>query len=139
MEFQIPQFIAREPTIVASLTFRQFLTLTVAGLAIFMIFFVLKNLFVFIMAATAIAATAVIFTFLQIGGQSFPVVFKNFVFYFAKPRVYAMKKRHDPYAVIKKRAELIQISEDNDEEKKQISLGRESRLNKLWTRIETKP
>ena len=139
MEFQIPQLIAREPTIVASLTFRQFLTLTVAGLAIFMIFFVLKNLFVFIMAATAIAATAVIFTFLQIGGQSFPVVFKNFVFYFAKPRVYVWKKKGVPYAVIKKGAEKIQISEENDEEKKQISLGRESRLNKLWTRIETKP
>lgn len=138
MEFQIPQFIAREPTIVASLTFRQFLTLTVAGLAIFMLFFALKNIFLFVFVATAIAAVAMIFSFLQIGGQSFPVIFRNFVFYFAKPRVYVWKKKGAPYAISKKAAEGVQIREEGSEEKRKISLSRESHLSKLWTHIETK-
>lgn len=138
MDFQIPQFIAREPTIVASLTFRQFLTLTVAGLAIFMLFFAIRNFFLFIFVATAIAGVAGVFSFLQIGGQSFPTIFRNFVFYFAKPKIYVWKKKGIPYAVVKKTVEKVQISEEGINEEKKISLSRESSLNKLWTQIETK-
>lgn len=140
MDFQIPQFISREPTIVASLTFRQFMTLTVAFLAIFMTFFMLKNLFLFTIIATLIATTAIVFSFIRIGGQSFPVFFRNFIFYFLKPRIYVWRKKGVSNVMAKQETGQVRISDANEgeEEKKKISLSRESHLNKLWTKIETK-
>src|SRR3989344_5357679 len=99
MEFQIPQFIGREATIVGALTFRQFITLAVAGGFIVIIFFLLPNLFLFTIIAFAVAAVAVIFSFLQVGGQSFPIVFKNFTSYFLKPRVYVWHKKGMPLVI----------------------------------------
>lgn len=138
MEFQIPQFISRETTVVTGLSFRQFITLAAAGALIFVLFFLLQgNLFLFVMAAIPIAGTALIFTFGQIGGQSFPVIFKNFVFFFFKPRVYVWRHRGVPEKLIHEGVEKIQIAE-SPEEKRKIGLTRESLVQKLKTQIETK-
>lgn len=138
MEFQVPQFISREATIVTGMSFRQFLTLVVAGFFILMLFFLLKgNLFLFAIAAILIAGIALIFSFAQMGGQPFPVVFKNFVFYFFKPRVYVWRHKGMPERLIHEGVEKIQIAE-SPEEKRKIGLTRESRVQKLRTQIETK-
>lgn len=138
MEFQIPQFIAREATIVTGMTFRQFLTLTVAGFFIIVLFFLLHgNLFLFAVAAIIIAAIALVFSFGQMGGQSFPVVFKNFIFYFFKPRVYVWRHKGIPEKLIREGVEKIQIVE-SAEEKRKIGVTRESQMQKLRTQLETK-
>lgn len=136
MEFQIPQFIAREPTIAVGLTFRQFLTLAAAGGVIFILFFLLRNLFWFVVIAVLIGALTLVFAFAQIGGQNFPVVLKNFIFYFTKPRVYVWHKRDAPQAIVKEEKPQVVISESEKEPK--IGVTRGGQLRRLWKRIETK-
>jgi len=138
MEFQVPQFIAREATIVTGMTFRQFFTLAVAGFFIFILFFLLKGkLFLFVIAALLIASIALIFSFGQMGGQSFPVVFKNFMFYFFRPRVYVWRHKGMPEKLIREGFEKIQIAEPA-EEKRKIGVIKSGQLEKLWKEIETK-
>ncbi len=138
MEFQVPQFIGREATIIGTLTFRQFLTLTVAGFAILMLFFFIPKqyFFVFLLLALIIAAVGIVFAFIQTGGQTFPVLMKNLVFYFLKPRVYVWHKKGMPAKLERKAPQRLEISQRP--ERHRIELTKTSQVKKLQTQIETK-
>jgi len=91
-QFQIPQFIETEPKIVGPLTLRQFIYIGVAGLLIFMLFFVLKTFFWFI-AAAFIGAITLAFAFGKYNGQRLTVVFKNALFYLWQPKLYLWQRK----------------------------------------------
>jgi hypothetical protein len=136
MEFQIPQFITREATVTTGMTFRQFSTLGIGGFSIFMLFFLLKeNLLLFIVIAMVIAGITLLFAFGQVGGQSFPSVFLNFVFYFFKPRVYVWRHKKMPEKLMREGIEKIQIVESAGEERK-IGVTKQGHLENLWRETE---
>lgn len=138
MEFQIPQFIFKESTVVTGLSFRQFLTLVGGGAIIVVVFILLKNHFLlFLIASFIVALITITFAFGQMGGQTFPVLFKNFVFYIFKPRVYVWRHKGMPEKIVREAVEKIQIVESR-QEKPSIGLTKESNIQKLKSQIETK-
>lgn len=90
-QFQVPQFITIEDKVFGPFTIKQFLYLAGGGTLIMILRTQLISLF-FIPAAILIGGLAASFAFLKINEQPFPTVFKNFLFYLAKPRLYVWKK-----------------------------------------------
>lgn len=91
-QFQVPQFIDTEPKIVGPLTIRQFIYIGVAGLVIFMLFFVLKAFFFFI-AAALVGVVALAFAFGRYNGRPFTVFIKNALFYLWQPKLYLWQRK----------------------------------------------
>lgn len=87
MQFQVPQFIETEDKIVGPLTLRQFIYLAVAGLLVFLSFFILQTwlwLIVVIVLGGASAALA----FIQINGRPMLVFTMNAFTYLWEPHSY---------------------------------------------------
>ena len=93
MQFQVPQFIEVEDTIVGPLTLRQFAYVAVAGgISIFLYFSVEPWLWVglsvfFLGIAAALA-------FVKVNGRPLPTVLIAAVRFYWKPQTYAWKKEH---------------------------------------------
>lgn len=90
-QFQVPQFITIEDKVFGPFTIKQFLYLAGGGVLIIILRTLLIPLF-FVPSALLIGGLAASFAFLKINEQPFPTVFKNFLFYLAKPRLYVWKK-----------------------------------------------
>ena len=94
-QFQVPQFITIEDKVFGPFTIKQFLYLAGGGVLIVILRMQLILLF-FIPLALLICGLAASFAFLKINEQPFPTVFRNFLFYLAKPRLYVWKKEAMP-------------------------------------------
>jgi len=124
-QYQVPQFIETEAKIVGPLTLKQFIYVGVAGLLIFMLFFVLRVFFWFIVSAI-IAVVALAFSFGKYNGQTLPVVLKNAFLYMWQPKLYLWKKEEAP---------LTTLNLPNIPTAK-ITPG--SKLKGLWLKLTTK-
>lgn len=90
-QYQVPQFITVEDKIIGPLTLKQSGFLGTAAVLIFLMRFFFRE-FVFWPLAFLIGGFAVALSFLSINGQPFWVVFKNWVLYTIRPRVYIWKQ-----------------------------------------------
>ena len=140
MEFTIPQFIEREAKIVGPFTFKQFVFVGIAGgICVFLFFTV--SLFLFIISAIVLLGAALALAFLKIERTSLPVFIKNFVSFLFKPKVYLWKKKISPPKLLKKvkTKEKRKVEEGGRvEEGSKLKVSTGSRLNELFTRMETK-
>ncbi len=98
MQFQVPQFIEMEDKIVGPLTLKQFIYLAAAGLISFLLFFVLKLWFWFIVTAI-LGTTAAILAFLKYNGRPMPVIIASALKYATQPKLYLWKKSEEIAAV----------------------------------------
>ena len=73
--------------------------------------------------------------FLKIGKTSLPVFIKNFFIFLFKPKVYLWKKKTSPPKFLRK--EKVKEEEEIGEESK-LKVSKGSRLDELFTRLETK-
>jgi hypothetical protein len=75
---------------------------------------------------------------LKIGKTSLPAFIKNFFSFLFKPKIYLWKKKTSPPKFLRKeKVKVKDIKEETEEESKlRVSTG--SRLDELFTRIETK-
>ncbi len=90
-QYQVPQFITIEDKVFGPFTIKQFLYLAGGGLLLVAARVFLAP-FIFWLVAGVIGGLAASFAFLKINEQPFPVIFKNAVFYFLRPRLYIWKK-----------------------------------------------
>lgn len=74
MQFQVPQFIETEDRIVGPLTIKQFAYLAIAGVIIFMLFFILVT-WLWIIISSIIGLIAAVFAFIKINGRPFIKIF----------------------------------------------------------------
>ncbi len=133
MEFTVPQFIEKEPKIVGPFTFKQFIFIGIAGgICIFLFFTV--SLFVFILAAIVLLGGAFALAFLKIGKTSLPLFIKNFFSFLFKPKVYLWKKKISPPKFLRK----TEAKKEESEKKSELKVTKGSRLDELFTRLETK-
>ncbi|MBU2635084.1 PrgI family protein [Patescibacteria group bacterium] len=136
MEFTVPQFIEREPKIVGPFTFKQFIFIGIAGGICLFLFFA-TPLYIFIIAAIVLLGGAFALAFLKIGKTSLPVFIKNFFSFLFKPKIYLWKKKTSPPKFLRKEEVKVKEEEEIEQESKlKVSSG--SRLDELFTRIETK-
>ena len=136
MEFTVPKFIEREAKIVGSLTFKQFIFVAIAGGISLFIYFILP-FFLFVIIAVILLGSALALSFLKVSRTSLPELIVNFFAFTFKPRIYLWKKKTSPPKFLTKMKEPIPgLREPEKEVKLKISKG--SRLDELFTRIETK-
>jgi len=135
MEFTVPQFIEKEPKIVGPFTFKQFIFIGVAGGICLFLFFTV-SLPVFIIMAIVLLGGAFALAFLKIGKTSLPIFIKNFFSFLFKPKVYLWKKKTSPPKFLRK--EKVEEKEEEIEEESKLKVSKGSRLNELFTHLETK-
>jgi len=90
-QFQVPQFITIEDKVFGPFTIKQFLYLGVGGLLIVGARMFL-HAYIFFPLAGIIGGIAAAFAFFKINDQPFPTVFKNWVSFTLRPRLYVWKQ-----------------------------------------------
>jgi len=138
MEFTVPKFIEKEARIVGPLTFKQFIFIGAAGAISIFVYFVLP-FYLFIIAVIILLGGSFALAFLKIGKTALPSFILNFFTFIFKPRIYLWKKKTSPPKFLKKgKIPLIEEKNKEEEEKTKLKISRGSRLDELFTRIETK-
>jgi len=137
MEFTVPQFIEREAKIVGPFTFKQFIFIGIAGGVCLFLFFTVP-LYIFIIAAIILLGGAFALAFLKIGKTSLPAFIKNFFSFLFKPKIYLWKKKTSPPKFFRKEKEKPKEKEEEIEQESKLKVSAGSRLDELFTRIETK-
>lgn len=94
-QFTVPQFIEHKPKIIGPLTFQQFIYVGVAGAICFVLYFTIPFFF-FILAAIFLISIASVLAFGKSGGRPLPLVFKNFLAFTMRPKIYLWKKKTGP-------------------------------------------
>ncbi len=90
-QFHTPQFITVEDRVIGPFTVKQALWLG-AGVALVVGFNMVFSRGIAILLSFPIVAVVLALAFVKIGERPFPVVLKNALFYFFRPRIYIWKK-----------------------------------------------
>lgn len=94
-QYTVPQFIEHEPKIVGPMTIQQFIYVAIAGAIGFFLYFTV-HFFIFIIGTAFIMSIALVLAFGKAGGRPLPLVFKNFLIFTARPKIYLWKKKTGP-------------------------------------------
>lgn len=94
-QFTVPQFIEHKPKIIGPMTFDQFIYVGIAAAICFILYFTIPFYF-FILATILIIPIAVVLAFGKAGGRPLPLVFKNFLVFTVRPKIYLWKKKTGP-------------------------------------------
>lgn len=132
-QFTVPQFIEEKAKVIGPMTLNQFVFVGAAGAICFVLYFTIP-FFLFIVAAIVIMLGGVALAFGKAGGRPLPLVFKNFLVFKMRPRIYLWKKKMGPPP------KLLQIKKTESEqiEKTPVpTMVGKSRLNNLSKQIET--
>ena len=136
MEFTVPKFIEKEARIVGPLTFKQFIFVGIAAAICVFLFFILPTLW-FVLITILLAGGALSLAFIKVKRVSLPQFISNFFVFVFKPRIYLWKRKTSPPKFLQKKKEPIKKKEDV-KEKSRLKVSRGSRLDELFTRVETK-
>lgn len=91
MQFQVPQFIETESTIVGPLSLRQFIYVAVGGGLCILALYLFQLIFAIIFIGIIGTATAA-FTFIKINGQPFSSILLSAFGFYWNPRLYTWQK-----------------------------------------------
>ena len=92
MQFNVPQFIEVEDKIIGPFTLKQFLFLLGGGAALFIVWFLILNLFIFIIIAVPILILTLALAFYKVDGRPFLIYLLSVIGFLSKPRLYLWKK-----------------------------------------------
>jgi len=129
-QFIVPQFTGYQAKVVGPFTFRQFVYLAVAGAIFFFLYFSLPS-YISLPIGIIMAGGALALAFLKVGGKPLPDEIKNFLMFFATPRIYLWKKGPPP-KIIKKAPPKAA------EEEVTPKIGGKSQLQQLSSQLETR-
>ena len=106
-QFQTPQFITVEDTVIGPFTIKQFIYIAAGGLLIVFLRTIFEG-FVLYLLALIIGASAAALAFLKINERSLPLVIKNAFFFYIRPRLYIWKHEEaKKEAAVQKKEELV--------------------------------
>lgn len=89
--FQVPQFIDKKPKIVGPFTLSQFFYVAVAAGIVFASFYIF-NLFIWVIVSIVFVSIGVGLAFVKVNGRDLPLVVKDGIGFFLKPRMYTWQK-----------------------------------------------
>jgi len=92
MRFDVPQFIEVEDKIIGPLTLKQFLFFLGGGAVLFLLWYVLPNLFLFILVSLPILIIVLALAFYKVNGRPFINYLSSMMKHFSKPRLYLWRK-----------------------------------------------
>lgn len=91
MNFNVPQFIDIEDTILGPLTLKQFLLLVGGGVVVALLWWAFKLWFVILVGGPIIAAILASI-FIKVGGRPLPKIFSAWLNFQTKPKFYTWKR-----------------------------------------------
>jgi len=138
MEFAVPKFIERQPVIIWTITFRQFMILGVTALGLGILWLTLPSKFLFFVIAGLTVLFAILAIFVKIGGRPFSTVLFNFFRYTLGPKLFLWERKAAPAFVLKK-AEGTDKKEPlkNLTAESPLKIVEKSHLGEMARRIET--
>jgi hypothetical protein len=102
MEFQVPKFIERQPVIIWTITFRQFMFLALAAGGLGILYLILPSRLLFFFIAFWVLVFSFFAIFVKIGGRPFSVVLVNFFRYTFSSKIYLWQRKAAPPRLLKK-------------------------------------
>ena len=136
MQFQVPQFINREPRIVGPFTFRQSLYLGVA-IGVGFIFYLMQNFLLLVIWGVLGGSLAVALAFSKAGGRSFSAVVVDFFKFSFSSKKYLWKEKQS-IAFAPRPQQPISAPIGMIKTKQEVGLVKESRLKNLATEVQTR-
>jgi len=136
MEFTVPQFVSKEPTIVGPFTFKQFIFIGIAGGICIFLYFVLPFHW-FILSAIIFGGGGLALALVKVQRTPLPIFIKNFFLYLFSSKIYIWKKKEFSPIVLTEKKEKTIIKEP-EEKKSPLKLGPKSHLSSLFKQLETK-
>lgn len=133
MEFQIPQFIEREPKIIGPLTFKQFVTFAILGGICFVLYFSLPRTVFYTVALLIFGVTAALMFIKKEGFPLYVVIKRSFLFLFS-PKLYLWRAKEITSPIIKEDAPKKSLPK---EEKTSLKITEKGKLNNIFIQIET--
>ena len=129
-QYPIPQFIEQEGKIAFFISFRQFFYLVGAGVACFILYFILP-FFLFVVCAFIITVSAIILAFVTVNGVPILNLLMNSIGFSMGGKDYTWKKKESPYPF-----KPIQRAQIKKIEQGPVLQAQTSRLKKMKTGIE---
>jgi len=136
MEFTVPQFIEKEAKIVGPFTFKQFVFIGAAGGISIFLYLTLPP-FISAILILILMGAAFALSFLKIEKTSLPEYITNFFIFLFRPKIYLWKKKTGSPKFLRKEKIIVKelIKKESPGE---LKVSRGSRLDKLFTKLETK-
>ncbi len=136
MQFTVPQFIEHEAKIFGPLTFKQIAFIGAAGAVCLLLYFTIAKVsfFLFLILSISIFGLGAAMALLKIGGQTLPVVLKNFFQFTLSSKIYIWKKKATPITFSKR----MEIKKEIREKEIPLKIVEKSHLKKIRTEIEIK-
>ncbi len=117
MQYQVPQFIETEDTLVGSLTIKQFIYIFIAGGTSFILYFFLSG-FLWLTVSALFIGFAIALGFIKYNGRPLSAMVFYLFLYFWRPRLYVWQRKEE--------LEALRAAE---------AAKNESPLQNLWLRI----
>jgi len=134
MRFQVPQFIEHEPKVIGPLTFKQFIYIGVPAAIGFFLYFT-APFSVFIVVTVFVGTLGVVLAFFKVGGRALPSFLMGAVSFFAKPKHYAWQKG---IGIQQNQQITYKEEEQSERPEENLKLQKNSKINNLSTKVETK-
>ena len=100
MDFQVPQFIEREPKIIGPLTFKQFIVFAILGGISFVLYFGLPKTIFYPLVLFLFGITAVLMLVKREGFPLYVIIERSFLFLFS-PKLYLWREKEIMTSVLK--------------------------------------
>lgn len=130
MEFQVPQFIEREPKIIGPFTFKQFIFLALCGGVCAIFYFTLPRIIFYALTALIMGGASILMI-VKVEGQPIPTLLKNFLFFSTTPKLYLWKKKEISPTILKEEKEIKEKEKETT-----LKLGVKSKLKNVFTKVE---
>jgi len=127
VEFKVPKYLEREATIAFGLTFKKLAVVGSCGLLLFILYYVIKNMFLFLVIAIFLVALIFAFLFLKIKGKGIFNILGEMTSFMIAPRTYFWQKTEGQKRVdfIKMAPKIIKKQEET------LKFSPPSRLSKI--------
>lgn len=136
MEFQVPKFIERQPRIIWTITFRQFIFLICVAGALGLLYLMVPSKPLFYLVAFLSGIFSFTLVFVKIGGRPFSKVLWNFMLYFMGPKLYLWERKAAPPRLLKK-TKIPEIKREKVPPTPSLRIAEKSRLKEMARKIET--
>lgn len=139
MEFQIPKFIERQPRIIWTITFRQFIFLAITAGALGILYLSIRSKTVFWFVASITAFVSFLMVFVKVQGRPFSIFFANLIKYIFNAKLYIWRRKAAPQKLFKK-VEMTAVQKKRLQEMRQtppLKITERSRLRDMANRVET--
>lgn len=135
MDFQVPQFIEREPKIIGPLTFKQFIVFAILGGVSFVLYFSLPKTIFYPLVLILFGVAGALMLIKKEGFPLYVIIERSFLFLFS-PKLYLWREKEIMTSVLKENPPEI-ASETGKREKSPLNVTDKGRLNNIFIKVET--